>query len=473
MRRLIGMLALGAGILVGLGIFAWAAYEVVDALGVVTFAAGIGPALGQALGSILFLQLLFVMLLATLLTLAERKWSAAMQDRIGPNRARIAGLSRWSFGGVPHIIADALKMIAKEDVVPESARASKLLFQLAPALNFVPIFCLFAIVPMGPPVTFGHLVGHRLVSISSALQISNPDIGLLYVFGVASIAVYGVSLAGWASGNKLALLGGVRASSQMIAYEVALGLGLVGMMMAAGSLRLDQMTQYQSQGLFGTSWLPAWGIFLQPVGFLLFFAAAFAESKRTPFDLPEGESEIIGYFVEYSGMKFGLFMIAEFVEIVTLSGVITAIFFGGWHLSPFLDSWIHDSVVAPLVRARFSDPTLIAPSIELTMAVIFTVIFMVKLLLLCWLQLLIRWTFPRFRYDQVQRLGWRILLPIGLLNVFLTGLLELLDGSTRLLGVVGLCELAFGLGLVFWTGPSEAKSEGHGLPTEAVLGGHP
>ncbi|MHB1844765.1 MAG: complex I subunit 1/NuoH family protein [Deltaproteobacteria bacterium] len=471
MRRLIGMIAAFFGLLALLGLYAWVSYEAIDALGVLTVGLGLGQWLGQGVAAIVFVQLLFVMIVATLLTLAERKWSAAMQDRIGPNRARIAGLGRFSLGGLPHVAADALKMIFKEDVLPEAARSSRLLYQLAPVLNFAPIFCLFAIVPMGPPVTFIHLVGSRAVSITSALQISNPDVGLLFVFGVASLAVYGVSLAGWASGNKLALLGGVRASSQMIAYEVALGLGLVGMMMAAGTLRLDQMTQYQSQGLFGTSWLPAWGLFLQPAGFLLFFTAAFAETKRTPFDLPEGESEIIGYFLEYSGMKFGMFMIAEFIEIVTLSGIVVAVFLGGWHLSPLADAWLRDSVVAPLVRARFSEPQLIGPSIELTMAVVFTVIFIVKLIVLCWLQLLIRWTFPRFRYDQVQTLGWRILLPLGLGNVFLTGLLLLLDGSTTLLGVVGLTELAFMGLLVLWTDdPVKVRPE---KLTTAPAGGHP
>ncbi len=451
------------GILAVIGVWAWGGYMTEDWLSGVTLGWGWGAAVGQAVGAIVFLQLLFVMIVATLLTIAERKWSAAMQDRIGPNRAGRIG--NMSFGGIPHIAADALKMIFKEDVLP--AQATRVLYQLAPVLNFAPIFCLFAVVPMGPPVRFDHVMDGHLVSLVSTLQISNPDIGLLYVFGIASLAVYGVSLAGWSSGNKLALLGGVRASSQMIAYEVALGLGLVGMMMTAGTLRLDQMIQSQSQGLFGSSWLPAWGIFVQPLGFLLFFAAAFAETKRTPFDLPEGESEIIGYFIEYSGMKFGMFMIAEFIEIVTLSGIVTAVFFGGWHLGPAADEGLRE-LAGKVVRWRFSDPRSIIGSTALTLAVIQTVIFTAKVLVLCWLQLAIRWTFPRFRYDQVQALGWRILLPAGLVNVFATGVCLLLDPSLGLLGIVGLAELAIGLGMALVAGTREPAPR----TTVAVAGGH-
>ncbi len=451
------------GILAVIGVWAWGGYMTEDWLSGVTLGWGWGAAVGQAVGAIVFLQLLFVMIVATLLTIAERKWSAAMQDRIGPNRAGRIG--NMSFGGIPHIAADALKMIFKEDVLP--AQATRVLYQLAPVLNFAPIFCLFAVVPMGPPVRFDHVMDGHLVSLVSTLQISNPDIGLLYVFGIASLAVYGVSLAGWSSGNKLALLGGVRASSQMIAYEVALGLGLVGMMMTAGTLRLDQMIQSQSQGLFGSSWLPAWGIFVQPLGFLLFFAAAFAETKRTPFDLPEGESEIIGYFIEYSGMKFGMFMIAEFIEIVTLSGIVTAVFFGGWHLGPAADEGLRE-LAGKVVLLRFSVPRSIIGSTALTLAVIQTVIFTAKVLVLCWLQLAIRWTFPRFRYDQVQALGWRILLPAGLVNVFATGVCLLLDPSLGLLGIVGLAELAIGLGMALVAGTREPAPR----TTVAVAGGH-
>jgi NADH-quinone oxidoreductase subunit H len=471
--RLLNMLILFAALTVGLFLFFYGAYYAVNFCGALTHRyLHVTPVLGEAIANIVFLQLLFVMILATLLTLAERKWSAAMQDRIGPNRARLnlPWARHRSFGGLLHIAADALKMLTKEDLRPASASA--FLYQIAPILNFAPIFCLFAIVPVGPPVLFENT--RQTIS----LQIANPDVGLLYLFGIASLAVYGVSLAGWASDNKLALLGGVRAAAQMISYEVALGLGLVGMMMIAGTLRMDRMIEVQQLPLFGLQWLPAWGIFVQPLGFLLFFAAAFAETKRAPFDLPEGESEIIGYFIEYSGMKFGMYMIGEFIEVVTLAGVVTAIFLGGYHLPPSWESFVREDVVARLVRLRFHDPLVQRPSINLTMGVFGATVFAWKVLILCWLQLAIRWTFPRFRYDQVQKLGWRILLPLGLANVFVTGACLLLDKSTDTLGAVGLAEIALFVAMVLWSGGEDTsrarvrRARRAGTPVAEAPAGH-
>jgi NADH-quinone oxidoreductase subunit H len=398
--------------------------------------------------NIIVLMLLFVMVMATLLTVAERKWSALMQDRIGPNRARInlPGLRNRSLGGVPHIISDAVKMLTKESFIPGSA--NRVLFNLGPILAFAPAFALFAVVPAGPTV--------RVDGTPVGMVVANPDFGVLYIFAIASLAVYGTSLAGWSSNNKLALLGGVRASSQMISYEVALGLSLVGMMVALATVQLPVMVDGQSRHLWeGTLTLfgrevplgvPAWGILLQPVGFVLFFAAAFAETKRAPFDVPEGESEIIGYFVEYSGMKFGMFMISEFVEIVILSAVITCIFFGGYQV-PFIGQALQGSDFFrdhPILWGAFSGT-----------------VFWVKVLLLCWLQLAIRWTFPRFRYDQIQALGWKMLLPAGLLNVFISGALVLLDGSLRWLALVGLLEIGVVLALTLSRRPEEAAHAGH------------
>ena len=378
-----------------------------------------------------------------------------MQDRIGPNRASILGVRTF---GIPHFLADALKFLFKEDFTPE--RASKLLFSIAPGLVFVPSLLLFAVVPVAPAIqtSLRGLIG----PVTVALQVASPDFGVLFIFAFASLAVYGTTIAGWASNNKLALLGAVRASSQMISYEVALGLSLVGAMIAFGTVRLEDMTGLlagpggvptgQAAWLWGGDGsfdigLPAWGIFLQPLGFLLFFAAAFAETKRAPFDMPEGESEIVGYFVEYSGMRFGLFMIAEFVEIVVLSGVTAAIFFGGFHL-PFGERWLNG-----LIGASW-------------LACIQGMAFWLKVLVLSWLQLPIRWTLPRFRYDQVQKLGWRVLLPLGLCNVFLTAVLVLLDPSLRLLAVVGIAELVVVAALVARhedaPGPELAKAEPHG-----------
>jgi NADH-quinone oxidoreductase subunit H len=386
------------------------------------------------LTNILFLMLVFVMVIATLLTIAERKWSALMQDRIGPNRARLPGLPNHSLGGIPHLIADSLKMLTKEAFAPR--QASRFLFELGPILSFAPVFALFAVVPVGPTLRVG---GHAV-----AMVVATPDFGLLYIFAIASLAVFGTSLAGWSSNNKLALLGGVRASSQMISYEVALGLSLVGMMVIFSTVQLPTLTNGQAPylwrlpGEFDVG-LPRWGIFLQPLGFIGFFAAAFAETKRAPFDVPEGESEIIGYFVEYSGMKFGMFMISEFVEIVVLSGVTAAVFFGGYHL-PLGEEWLGRM---PL----FGDHPWMWGALLAT-------VFWMKVIMLCWLQLAIRWTFPRFRYDQIQRLGWKMLLPMGLANVFLSAALVLWDPTFHVLATVGLIEIGLILALTLTRGSS-------------------
>lgn len=394
------------------------------------------------LTNIIFLMLVFVMVIATLLTLAERKWSALMQDRVGPNRARInlPGLRNLSLAGAPHMITDALKMLVKEDFVPE--KANKLLFKLGPILAFAPVFALFAVVPAGPSISWDGRVVDMVVA--------TPDFGMLYLLAIASLAVYGTSLAGWASNNKFALLGGVRASSQMISYEVALGLSLIGLFMAFSTVQLPALIGGQAQYLWRLGeggfdlGLPAWGIFLQPIGFLTFFAASFAETKRAPFDSPEGESEIIGYFVEYSGMKFGLFMLSEFIEVVILGGVTVVLFFGGWHL-PFGGEWLAAQGLHPWLYGT-----------------ILGTVFWLKVLALIWVQLLIRWTFPRFRYDQIQTLGWKMLLPLGLVNVFVTGALILWDPSLRLLGLFGLLEIGILLALTLSGGKQAEEAHGAG-----------
>ena len=414
---------------------------------------------GSRLTNLVILMVAVVMGIASLLTVAERKWSSLMQNRIGPNRARInlPGLKNSALVGIPHFLADGMKMLFKEDFIP--ATANKLLYNLGPMLAFAPVFALFAVVPAGPTVSvFGHTVD---------MVVATPDFGLLYVFAIASLAVYGTSLAGWSSNNKFALLGGVRAASQMISYEVALGLSLVGLMMAFSTVQLPAFVgnvtnelglgnaatgqaRYLWEGRIGgfDIGVPAWGFLLQPLGFFLFFAAAFAETKRAPFDTPEGESEIIGYFVEYSGMKFGLFMISEFVEIVVLSGLIVVLFFGGYHL-PFGGEWL--SNLAVMKQYGWLYGTVLAT------------VFWAKVIFFVWLQLAIRWTFPRFRYDQIQTLGWKILLPIGLFNVFATGALVLWDPSLRALAVFGLLQIGL---LIALTTSSALKSEegagGHG-----------
>jgi NADH-quinone oxidoreductase subunit H len=374
---------------------------------------GAPPTYGAAVANVLFVMIGVVMQTGAALTVGERKWSAMIQNRIGPNRIKLFGVSA---GGIFFLVADALKMITKENIRP--SQRSRYLYDLAPMAAFAPSFVLFAVVPVGPAVDMriGDMV-HRV-----SLQVASIDAGLLFVFGAASLAVYGTALAGWASNSKLAMLGGVRASSQMIGYEVSLGLSLVGCMMAYQSLRLEQMVESQGQLLWG--FLPALGVFLQPLAMLVFFTSAFAETKRAPFDLPEGESEIVGYFVEYPGMKFGMMFLAEFIEVVVLAAITAAVFFGGWHPVFFegtLRDWAGEGTVL--------------------WAAICAGAFLGKILLLCWLQLVIRWTLPRFRFDQIQKLCWKILLPVCIANVFLTGAVILIDPSLELLAVIGLVEI--------------------------------
>jgi len=368
---------------------------------------------GVAVGNVLTLMMVVLMISGSLLTVAERKWSALLQNRIGANRITVGGNP---LGGIPYLLADALKMLTKERAATEAR--SNLLFELAPVLSFAPVFCLFAIVPVGPAVDLGAFFSGAVgAGRTVALQVAQIDAGLLYLFAIASLSVYGTSLAGWASNNKLALLGGVRASSQMVSYEVSMGLSLVGTMMAYRTLRLDEMVVAQGAPVLGG--FPALGLLLQPIGFLIFFTSGFAETKRAPFDLPEGESEIVGYFIEYSGMKFGMMFLAEFLEIAVFAGVITAVFLGGWH---------------PLVFEQALRQNLT----PFWFAAVGAGAFLVKMILLMWLQLVIRWLLPRFRYDQIQKLCWKILLPAALVNIFVTGAAILLDPSLDLLAGIGL-----------------------------------
>jgi NADH-quinone oxidoreductase subunit H len=404
---------------------------------------------GASIANVLTLMLTVMMISASLLTVAERKWSALMQNRIGANRIKVFGSA---FGGIPFLLADALKMLTKERVEP--AGRTRILYILAPALAFTPVFALFAVIPVGPGIELAGIVSDaagvpRGALQPIALQVAAIDAGLLYVFAIASLQVYGTSLAGWASNNKLALLGGVRAASQMISYEVSLGLALVGTMLAYRTLRLDEMVIAQATPVIGP--IPALGILLQPVGFLIFFASALAETKRAPFDLPEGESEIVGYFVEYSGMKFGLMFLAEFIEIVVLAAIVTAVFLGGWHPIVVNSEWLRASV-APLWYGA-----------------ICAAAFLVKMIVMMWLQLTIRWLLPRFRFDQIQKLCWKILLPAAITNIFVTAAALLIDPSMRLLAWLGVLTLVVVAVITAAVGRAPAPEE-HGAAH--VAAGH-
>ncbi len=306
---------------------------------------------------------------------AERRVSAFMQDRVGPNRVGPKG--------VLQPIADGIKFLMKEDLVPE--RADKPIFILAPAILLIPALMTFAVIPFGSSI---NLFGREI-----ALQVADVNVGILYVLALTSISVYGIVLAGWSSNNKYSLLGGLRSSAQLISYELAMGLAVVSIILLAGSLRLnDIITDQQSSFL-------SWNIFRQPLAFLIFLIAVYAETNRLPFDLSEAEQELVGgYHTEYSSMKFAMFFMAEYANMITAAALTVTLFFGGWDV-PLLDEG----------------------SLGLFGALLSVLSFILKVAFFLFLFIWVRWTFPRFRYDQLMRLGWKVMLPLALFNIFLTG----------------------------------------------------
>ena len=351
---------------------------------------------------------MFVVLnLGGLLTWVERKQSAIMQDRIGANRASIFGIRIL---GLLHPLADAIKMLTKEDFMP--AHADRLLFKLAPFVSVFFALAAFASIPFGDTLRIG---GREI-----PLQAVTLNVGILYVLAMLSMGVYGLMMAGWASASNYALLGGQRAAALMISAEVAIGASIMGVVMVYGSLNMQDIARGQGQPLlpqlFG-HWIPAWGILTQPLAFVLFLTAGIAATKRIPFDTPEGESEIIGYFVEYSGMKFGMFAMADFLETVVIAGMTTALFLGGWQV-PYLAA---SGFVFPW-GAAVTLPHVLVIALQIGA-------FLTKVVVMIWFLMLIRWTLPRFRYDQAMRLGWMGLFPLSILNIVITGLVLLAVGS--------------------------------------------
>jgi NADH-quinone oxidoreductase subunit H len=344
---------------------------------------------------ILFIFAITVGFFAPVLTWVERKQSALMQDRIGANRADIMGFTAL---GLFHIIADALKMFTKEDFIPDGA--NKFLHTMSPIIALVPALLTFAVVPFGGQYT--------LFDKEVNLVISDLDVGLLFVFAIASLATYGYVIAGWSSNNNWSLLGSMRTASQMISYEVTMGLTIIGVLMVYQSMKLTEIGAIQEN-----FWM--WGIFLQPLGFIMFLTASIAENKRIPFDAPEAESELVaGYFTEYSGLKFGMFFMAEFIEMVTIGAIMTILFLGAWHI-PFLTT--------ATLLSWFD--ILGTTGANLVVMLIHVGVFFAKVIFFIWLQMIIRWTLPRFRYDQIMKLGWKILLPLSLANILITGLVIL------------------------------------------------
>ncbi len=327
-----------------------------------------------------------------IMLIVERRGSALMQNRLGPNRIGPFGFLQFT--------ADMLKFVFKEDLTP--AHVNKFYYILAPWVTLVPAFMTFAVIPFASSLV--------IEGNSVHFQLANLDVGVLYCFAIGSLGVYGIIMAGWASNNKYSLLGSLRSSAQMISYELTLGLSILGLVMVFQSLKLSDITAGQGEVLFTLpllNWtIPKWGIFIQPVGFILFLVSVFAETNRLPFDLPEGESELIaGYHLEYGSMKFALFMMAEFVNMTVASALIATLFFGGWQLLPFFGDLVHLLGGADWVRVLFEAAS-----------------FLIKVAFFMWFFVWVRWTVPRFRFDQLMNLGWRVLFPLGLINIFVTGL---------------------------------------------------
>jgi NADH-quinone oxidoreductase subunit H len=318
------------------------------------------------------------LVIAMYATFAERKVAAVMQDRIGPNRAGPFGLMQP--------LADGLKLFFKEEIIPSFS--SKFLFILGPSLAMLTAMMTSAVIPWGNTIT---LFGRDI-----QLQIADINIGILYVFGVVSMGVYGIMIGAWASNNKFSLMGGLRAASQIISYELAMGIALIALLMITGTLSLKSMVVGQMDGY--------WNIVKQPLGFLIFLICVFAECNRTPFDLAEAENELIGgYHTEYSSMKLGFYLFAEYINMFISSAVMVSLFFGGYDI-PFLN----DAHAAETIGQNW-------------MAVFHILMFLAKAFFFVFLFMWVRWTIPRFRYDQLMNLGWKVLIPLALFNMLATG----------------------------------------------------
>jgi NADH-quinone oxidoreductase subunit H len=306
-------------------------------------------------------------------TYGERKVAAWLQDRVGPDRAGPFGLLQP--------IADGVKMFMKEEIIPNTS--NRRLFIIAPAIFMVTALMSSAIIPWGKSF---YINGREF-----SLQVADLNVGILFIFAMVSIGGYGIMIGGWASNNKFSLMGSLRSSSQMISYELSLGMSLIALVLMSGSLNLRDIVEMQKYG--------QWNVLYQPLGFIIFLVCAFAECGRAPFDLPESESELIGGFhTEYSSMKLGLFLFAEYIHMFISSAIIATLYFGGYHF-PFIDSLD------------------LSPNVA---AIISIVVFFAKIFFFIFLFMWVRWTLPRFRFDQLMKLGWNILIPLSIINVMIT-----------------------------------------------------
>jgi len=339
----------------------------------------------------IFITVIFAitMLMAMYSTLAERKVAAWLQDRVGPNRA--------GKGGILQPLADGLKLFSKEEFLPNTP--NKFLFVVGPAVSMSVALMTSAVIPWGDRL---HLFGRDVI-----LQATDIDVAILYVFGVLSVGVYGIMIGGWASNNKFSLMGAMRAASQMISYEVAMGLSIIALLMMTGSLSLREISLQQS----GMNW----NVFYQPLGFIIFLICSFAETNRTPFDLAECEAELVGgYHTEYSSMRMGFYLFAEYASMFISSTILAVLYFGGYNY-PGMDWAVQNWGVNPA-------------------NIIGIVVLFIKICLFIFLFMWVRWTIPRFRYDQLMRLGWKVLIPLAILNIFVTGIVMVRGELFELLG---------------------------------------
>lgn len=320
-------------------------------------------------------------------TYAERKVAAFMQDRIGPDRAGPFGILQP--------LADGLKFIMKEEIIP--VVSNRFLFVLGPCIAMMTALMAGVVIPWGDSLIIN--------GESYKIQIADVNIGILYVFGIVSIGVYGIMIGGWASNNKFSLLGAIRASAQMISYEIAMGLSIIALVITTGTLSLREISDMQAGGV-GGDW-NFWNVVHQPLGFLIFTICAFAECNRTPFDLPECETELVGgYHTEYSSMKLGFYLFAEYINMFVSAAVLSTLYFGGYNF-PFMNDLGLDHNL---------------------LSILGTIVLLAKVTFFIFFFMWIRWTIPRFRYDQLMTLGWRILIPLAIANIFITGLVETIFG---------------------------------------------
>ena len=340
----------------------------------------INPNIVAHLG-LIFVVFNLLVLSAAFMVWLERKVCAYIQDRVGPNRV--------GYEGALQPFADVIKLLFKEELRPKAADA--LLFAIAPVISACAAFAAFSVIPFGTETTLFGLLKDPL-----PLQVTDVNVAVLVIFAITSMGIYGIVIAGWSSNSKYSLLGGLRSSAQMISYELSYGLALAAVIMLAGSLSLREIVMNQE----GTWWgfIPRWYIFLQPLGFLIYMTAGVAETNRAPFDFPEAEQELVaGYHTEYSSMSFAMFFLAEYVNMVTVSAVATSLYLGGW-LGPLLPSWLA------------------------------WIWFLIKVFLLLFFYVWMRWTLPRYRYDQLMEFGWKWLLPAAVLNLLATAALVLWIG---------------------------------------------